>query len=405
VARVGLASFGWPLDPALAASRDETTLARALYSTPLRVDPASGAVVPGLCRGWTSSDGFRRWTFTCRSAPAIAAAIRRVAHLPEAPANWIFARAQRISADADTLSVRLSIPWRRFPYALTVVGAAPRTLPGPFALVSGSKRRVVVRREGLSVEFQRVAPRNAVREFERGELDEAPIPMGDIAATTADPKLGTAVRARTLLGLDVIVFNSIGFGLQRAYRDTAARGDYEQLIPEATGAAAYGFSGGERAKPARLRRALAAIRTLPRKEVRIAVPPDPALRAGARILYSEWRNVGLGPVLVSESRSKPDGTFARLTASYPQQEAMPAELVLGYGLQPRGALLRALAVTEQRADLNRVEDGLWRSARAVPIAWVRDARLVSPRLRGWHEDVLGNVDYAEVRSLASSPSE
>jgi hypothetical protein len=38
----------------------------------------------------------------------------------------------------------------------------------------------------------------------------------------------------------------------------------------------------------------------------------------------------------------------------------------------------------------------------VPIAWVVDARLVSPRLEGWREDVLGNVDYAAVRSRASS---
>ena len=402
--RVGLTSFRWPLDPALVEGRDETTLARALYATPLRVDPASGAVVPGLCRGWTSSDGFRRWTFTCRSAPAIAAAIRRIAHLPDAPAHWIFARATRISADGNTLSVELSNPWRRFPYALTVVGAAPRTVPGAFELVSGSTRRVVVRRDGLTVEFQRVAPREAVREFRRGQLDEAPIPVGDIAATSADPSLGAAVRARTLLGLDVVVFEPIGYGLQRAYRDTAARGDYEQLIPEARGAAAYGFSGDERAKPARFRRALTAIRTLPRKEVRIAVPADAALRAGARILYGGWRDVGLGPSLVSESRSRPDAAFVRLTASYPQQEAIMAELVLGYQLQPRRTLLRALASTRQRDDLTRVDDGLWRSARAVPIAWARDARLVSPRLRGWHEDALGNVDYAAVRSLASSPA-
>ena len=40
--------------------------------------------------------------------------------------------------------------------------------------------------------------------------------------------------------------------------------------------------------------------------------------------------------------------------------------------------------------------------RVVPIAWVVDARLVSPRLEGWREDVLGNVDYADVRSRASS---
>jgi hypothetical protein len=39
----------------------------------------------------------------------------------------------------------------------------------------------------------------------------------------------------------------------------------------------------------------------------------------------------------------------------------------------------------------------------VPISWVADARLVSPRLRGWREDELGSVDYARVRFRAGSP--
>jgi hypothetical protein len=388
------------LDPALAEGRDETTLARALYSTPLRTDPISGAVVPGLCSGWKSSDGFRRWTFTCRSAPAIAAALRRVAKLSDAPANWIFSQADRISADSRTLSIRLRFPWRRFPYALTAVGTAPRTLPGPFELVSGSKRRVVLRREGLTVEFQRVAPREAVREFRQGALDEAPIPVGDVGATKADRRIGSAVKTRTLLAMDVVLLPPMPHGLRVAYRDTAARGDYEELIPEAAGAGAFSFFGGEKGHPARFRRAVAAIRTLPRRQVAIDVPPT--LRAGARILYAQWRDVGLGPKLVSGSVS-PKASFVRLTSSYAQQEAIPAELVLRYGLEPRRGLLGALAATHQQDQLQRVDGGLWASARAVPIAWVVDARLVSPRLEGWREDALGNVDYAVVRSRASTP--
>jgi hypothetical protein len=388
------------LDPALAEGRDETTLARALYSTPLRTDPISGAVVPGLCSGWKSSDGFRRWTFTCRSAPAIAAALRRVAKLSDAPANWIFSQADRISADSRTLSIRLRFPWRRLPYALTAVGTAPRTLPGPFELVSGSKRRVVLRREGLTVEFQRVAPREAVREFRQGALDEAPIPVGDVGATKADRRIGSAVKTRTLLAMDVVLLPPMPHGLRVAYRDTAARGDYEELIPEAAGAGAFSFFGGEKGHPARFRRAVAAIRTLPRRQVAIDVPPT--LRAGARILYAQWRDVGLGPKLVSGSVS-PKASFVRLTSSYAQQEAIPAELVLRYGLEPRRGLLGALAATHQQDQLQRVDGGLWASARAVPIAWVVDARLVSPRLEGWREDALGNVDYAVVRSRASTP--
>jgi hypothetical protein len=388
------------LDPALAEGRDETTLARALYATPLRTDPISGAVVPGLCSGWKSSDGFRRWTFTCRSAPAIAAALRRVANLSDAPANWIFSQADRISADSRTLSIRLRFPWRRFPYALTAVGTAPRTLPGPFELVSGSKRRVVLRREGLTVEFQRVAPREAVREFRQGALDEAPIPVGDVGATKADRRIGSAVKTRTLLAMAVVLLPPMPHGLRVAYRDTAARGDYEELIPEAAGAGAFGFFGGEKGPPARFRRAVVAIRTLPRRQVAIDVPPT--LRAGARILYAQWRDVGLGPKLVSGSVS-PKASFVRLTSSYAQQEAIPAELVLRYGLEPRRGLLGALAATHQQDQLQRVDGGLWASVRAVPIAWVVDARLVSPRLEGWREDALGNVDYAVVRSRASTP--
>jgi MarR-like DNA-binding transcriptional regulator SgrR of sgrS sRNA len=189
--RVALTSFRWPLDPAFVEGRDETTLARALYATPLRTDPVSGAVVPGLCTAWKASPDFRRWTFSCRSAPSIAAALRRVVRLHRAPARWLFGGALRIvTPSASSLVIRLEDPWRRLPYALTAVAAAPRFVPGPFRLVSGSSRRVVVRRPGLTVVFHRLAALTALDEFRRGRLDEAPVPLGDIVATERDPKLG-----------------------------------------------------------------------------------------------------------------------------------------------------------------------------------------------------------------------
>jgi hypothetical protein len=401
VVRVGLTDFRWPLDPALARGRDETTLARVLYSTPLRTDPVTGAVVPGLCTAWKASPDFRRWAFTCnRSAPSIAAALRRVARLRDAPLRWLFAQAERISADGTTLSIRLRFPWRRFPYALTAVGTAPRFVDGRFELVSGTKRLVVARREGLTLQFRRIGARAAVREFRQGKLDEAPIPLGDIAATKADAQLGSAVRAQTLLGIDVATFLPIGDRLQRAYRDTADRGDYEALIAELSGTSAYGFLGGEKPDPARFRRAVAAIPSLPRRLIRVFVPPDPALRAGARLLYAQWRDVGLGPQLSAAPPAQAD--FQRVLAAYPQAEAIPAELILRSELEPRDALIRALAATQQGRDLALVDQGLWASARAIPVAWVADARLVSARLEGWREDVLGNVDYSAVRSRASS---
>jgi hypothetical protein len=402
VVRVALADFRWPLDPALASGRDETTLARVLYSTPLRTDPATGVVVPGLCAAWNASADFRRWTFTCKNrAAAIAAALRRVARLQDAPARCLFAQVDRISADATTLTIRLRFPWRRFPYALTVVGAAPRFVPGPFRLVSGSDRRVVARREGLTLEFRRLGALAAVREFRQGTLDEAPVPLGDIVATKSDAQVGGNVRTRSLLGLDVVTFAPIGYRLQRAFRDTASRADYEELISELPGSSAYGFIGGEQPNPARFRRAVKAIPTLPRRLVRLSVPPDPAMRAGARLLYAGWRDVGLGPQLATEPGAG-GASFERLVALYPQEEAIPAELVLRAHSQQRGALLGVLAATRQSGGLDRLDRALWISARVVPIAWVVDARLVSTRLEGWREDVLGNVDYAAVRSRASS---
>src|SRR5439155_17316008 len=163
------------------ATRDATTLARVLYSTPLRTD-ASGRVVSGLCTGWTAADGFRTWRFTgCDGALAMAAELRRVAGLRASPANWIFAAAERIAVPAPgTVLVRLPFSWRRFPYALTTVAAAPRGVPGPFRLVTGSTSKVVVGGAGVTIVFRRLGPLAALRSFRRGAVDEAPVPLGDV---------------------------------------------------------------------------------------------------------------------------------------------------------------------------------------------------------------------------------
>jgi hypothetical protein len=401
--RVALTGFRWPLDPALAEGRDETTLARALYATPLRTDAATGAVVPGLCTAWKASPDFRDWTFTCSGAPSIAAALRRVIRLKDAPSRWLFADATRISAATATrLRIHLRFGWRRFPYALTAIAAAPRFVPGPFRLVSGSATRVVVRMPGLTVVFRRLGASAAVRAFRRGQLDESPVPLGDVVADQKDAGLRHAVRSRRLLGLDVLLFHGVDPEVRRTYWETADRADYEQLIPEEDDSGAYGLvGGGPSADPARFREAVHAIPSLPRVLVRIAVPPDPVLRFGARLLYANWRDLGLGPRLVAGS-SGADASFRRLLALYPQEEAIPAELTLGDGVGSRADLLRALAATDQKDDLERLDRRLRQSAAVVPIAWVVDSRLVSPRLDGWREDVLGNVDYAAVRSRASS---
>jgi hypothetical protein len=400
VVRVALTDFRWPADPALALTRDETTLARALYSTPLRIDPRTGAPAPGLCSGWTSADEARTWTFTCRNAPAIGAALRRAGRLAPASRRWLFADGRISVPAANRLVVRLPFAWRRFPYALTSVAAAPRFVPGPFRLVSGSAKLVIVRNANLTVEFRRYTVRGAARAFERGEVDEAPVPAGDAIGTAA--RLGDVVRSRTLLGIDGVVLRRLMPELRRVYWDTAARNDYADLVAESHGAAALSVvAPSKKASPRAYRRALSAIGRLPRVRVRIGVPSDPELRAAARILYAQWRDVGLGPQLVTEP-ARADGTFGRRLAAYPQAEALPAQLALGEDVGSRPPFLAALAASDQAAALGRFDDDLRESARFVPIAWVVDSRLVSPRLRGWHEDALGDVDYSVVRSLASS---
>jgi hypothetical protein len=401
IVRVALTDFRWPANPALARTRDDTTLVRTLYSTALRVDPVTGDPVPGLCRGWAAADDFRTWTFTCRNAPAIAAALRRVATLKDAPLRWLFADARIGAPAANRLVVRLPFSWRRFPYALTTAAAAPRSVPGPFRLVSGSGDQFVVRNANLTVVFRRYTPRGAERAFERGEVDEAPVPAGQIAGTRA--RLGNVVRSRTLLALDGVALRRLTPSLRRVYWDTANRGDYADLIAESRGAAASSVvATTKKVSPLAYRKAVKAIGTLPRVRVRIGVPANGDLRAAARLLYADWRDVGLGPLLVTEPAHRLDGSFERVFAPYPQAEALPAELVLGERLGSRGLLLRAVAANDQTSALARFDDDLRASARFVPAAWVVDARLVSPRLRGWSEDALGDVDYAAVKSLASS---
>jgi hypothetical protein len=248
----------------------------------------------------------------------------------------------------------------------------------------------------------RMPPLAAVRRFRRGELDEAPVPLGDIVATKADPQLGTAVRARTLLGLDVANLSGYSEAYRQLYWQTANRGDYEQLVPELNGSIAYGVLGGEQADPAAFRRAVQSIGTSRHLPVWFSVPPDPALRLGARLLYAQWRDVGLGLRLVSGPQAKPNAGLRRLLAQYPQAEALPAQLVLDDERGSRRLLLRALAAGEQHADLEALDRQMQTRASVIPIAWVVDARLVSARLTGWRENVLGEVDYAAIRSRASS---
>jgi hypothetical protein len=353
VVRVALADLLWPLEPQRARTRDERVVARMLFSTPLRTD-ATGALRPGLCTSWRAT-GRLTWRLRCSHAGALATQLIR-AKVVEAKA---------IAARDGALTVRLARPDPDLPYRLTQVAAAPPGVPGPFRLISASPTRVVAERNGTRVELRKLPPFAALRAFRAGRLDEAPVPLGDIRAAKLDRQLAPAVRVRRLLAADAVVFSPrVAAELRRAYDDSADRADYQALVPEFEAPPAEDL--GNRGKPSAaaaavaLREARRRIPSLPQVAVRFAQPTDPTLAYGTNLLVGAWRDLGLG-ALVGGGRAA--ASLERLAAPYPKLRAL--EDLGGPGV--------------------------------VPIAWVADARLVSPRLRGWREDELGNVDYAAVK--------
>jgi len=359
VIRVGLADLLWPLEPRRAKTRDEIVLARMLFSTPLRTGPG-GSLRPGLCTSWRSSGS--TWRLRCAHAGAIAAQLQR-AHL---------LNASSITNRGPELTIALPSPDADLPYRLTEVAAAPAGVPGPFRLISASPTRVVAERNGVRVDVRKLAPFAALRLFRAGKLDEAPVPLGDIRAAKLSPQLRPALRVRRLLAADAVVFSPrVPANVRQVYDDTADRADYQALVPEfeappAESLAEHGQPSASKAAIA-LRDAKKRIPSLPHIPVRFTQPADPTLDYGTNLLVAAWRDLGLGAVVGGGD----DAGLERLAAPYPKERALTA---------------------------------LARGKHLVPIAWVADARLVSPRLLGWHEDELGNVDYAGVRLRGPSRS-
>jgi hypothetical protein len=227
--------------------------------------------------------------------------------------------------------------------------------------------------------------------FRHGLLDEAPVPLGDIRAALADGTVRRAVRIQQLLAVDALVFDLRHGSLarlpntRRTYWQTADRADYQSLVPEREADAAVSLVGGVgslRTPASAYRAAKARIPTLPPVRVNIAADQ---LSYGASLLIASWRDLGLGPQAADAQPA--DAHFVRLAATYAQDEALVAQLA------PRPDLLAAL---NQTAALARADDALFDTAAVVPVAWAVDARFVSPRVSGWREDRLGNVDYARV---------
>jgi hypothetical protein len=210
-------------------------------------------------------------------------------------------------------------------------------------------QRLVLNRPGLTIVFRRMEPHAAVQAFRRGELDEAPVPQGEIRAVEADPVLSQALRARELRGMDVVVFPpGLPDSVLQAYRLTAPRADYQQLIAERVARAAEPASAGD------FRKARASIRTLPHYPLAFGIPQSAELAEAAELVWAEWRQLGLPLRRVPEA-ADPDVRLVRM--------APP----------------------------------LRRRDNVVALGWIAEARLVSPRVRGWQLLEDGTVDYSRVR--------
>jgi hypothetical protein len=360
VVRVGLEDVLWPLEPELARTRDEIAVARLLFATPLRTDASTGELRPGLCMSWRASG--TTWRLRCAHARAIARQLL---------ATRLLGTAEITAPSERRLVIALRGRDPDLPYRLTQVAAAPPGVPGPFRLIRASPERIIAEREGVRVDLRRLEPHAALWLFRAGKLDEAPVPIGDIRAARLDPQLAPALRVRRLLAADVALFDAaVPREVEQVYDDTADRADYQALVsefeaPPAEDLHARGRPSASEAAIA-LREARKRIPSLPRVAVRFARPANATLAYGTNLLVASWRDLGLGALVGGQ----PHARLVRLAALYPK--------------------LRAL--TEQA-----------RGKRVVPIAWVADARLVSPRLRGWREDELGGVDYAAVTLPGQSP--
>jgi hypothetical protein len=354
---------------ALAGTAQATTIRVAVTSLG---DPEIGwnlfrHAIPDLCRGARPLDA-RRWQLTCSDPQPLAEALR--------------GDGMKTQLRGRTLTVRTPFAWRRFPLYLEhlAVGGTKR-----FPAVGAGPRRIVGIRLGLRLEFVRMEPHAAAAAFARGEVDVAPVPLGDIRAALADPRLRGEVRVRPLDAVDLVRLPStLSPALRRTYWSTANRADYALLASDGIGRPAFGFLPGSPEPPAtNYREAKARIKTLVQPRLRVA--GDPEL---ASIVAADWRDLGLGAVT---ARTGP-ALFQRLVALYPGAEG----LLLALG--PQGPLLRAaLAAPDPAPALARLDAQLRESATVVPLARVVGARLVSARLAGWRQDALGLADYLRVR--------
>src|SRR5438093_295381 len=245
----------------------------------------------------------------------------------------------------------------------------------PFRVVDAGPRRIVAVRPGLRVEFVRMKPWAAAVAFRRGDVDVAPVPLGDLQAVLRDPAVRGSVHVRPLLGVDLVRLDrTIPLAVRRLLWLAADRADYRRLVAENAAGPAWGLLRSARSVDRPTRRELRS-RAWPFHRLRIRL----AGGYEAQLLAAWWREAGLDVTIAGPGAN---ARFERVLAPYPSDEAL---LVSVLGRRARNRPPAALD-RELRAD-----------ARIVPIAWVAGAKLVSRRLVGWRQDELGRTDYSLVR--------
>src|SRR5215207_9593071 len=244
---------------------------------------------PDLC-AHPQRVGPLHWRLSCRSAPAIADALRRFG---------------AVRVRGDRVDVRTAAPWAALPRYLEhlPVGGTSR-----FRAVSAGPSRIVATRPGLRLEFVRMKPHAAVGAFERGAVDVAPVPLGEIRWTQS--RLRPSLRLRPLDALDVVRLDPrLPVALRRVYWLTADRVDFSLLVSDGIGRPAFGLlHAAPRVTPREVRDARDEIASLTARAVAVAGDPEQT-----SIPVADWRALGLRPLVAARGRSR----FERLTALYP----------------------------------------------------------------------------------------
>ena len=253
--------------------------------------------------------------------------------------------------------------------------------------------------------------RSAMGAFRSGGVDVARVPVSQLRLTMSDPELSRQLMMRPLQSMLVLVLEDtaeLDLDTRRALAlgadapsaaatsggaDTVA----DSFIPYGTPGYVPG-SSPYRFDPVQASGALAA-EGLRRLAVG-AVAPD--LRAAAVAIARGYRAARLR---VEVQQAPAETTVARLTATYPSQDALLGPLAAGGEAARLVARARATADSERRDALyGEAAAAILGTARVVPLANEALAIVVSPRVQALRLDMLGLPHLAEVWLREADPA-